>query len=92
MGRHATVVKFNTSNTQTIPLLPLRSDYVYVLEDLELAFPKDQITSITKRWNQGEDMESIAKDLKRHPDEVFLALFHQARRDRVTRPFGFRRG
>lgn len=82
----------NTSNAQTIPLLKeaRKRDYVFVLEDLELAFPREQLSQITKSWNNGRDLDQIAKDFKRQPLEILLALIHQARSNRVRRPFSRR--
>ncbi|WP_077623815.1 hypothetical protein [Sediminibacillus massiliensis] len=85
-----TARKFNTSNEQIIPVLPLTGDYEYCLEELELAFPKDQLEEITKQWEEGASIEFMAKRFKRHPDEVFLALFHQARKGIIERPFTYR--
>jgi len=86
---HETVLQFKTTG-KSAPLLPLTSDNVFVLEDLELAFPRKQLSEITKRWNKGEELEDIAKSIERNPDEVFLALFHQSRYDRTKRPFAWR--
>lgn len=63
----------------------------FVLEDLELAFYKSQLDRITKRWNNGESLDKISRTEQRETDEVFLALFHQARKGKITRPFGFRK-
>jgi hypothetical protein len=81
-------------NTVThLPLLKQTRtrDYVFILEDLELAFPREQLEEITEQWNSGMELEDIAKVQKRHAQEVFLALFHQAIKEKVTRPFAFRK-
>lgn len=72
-----------------VPILPATGGHEFVLEDLELAFPKEQLTQITKQWNKGWEIEKIAENMSREPDEVFLALFHQARRGRIKRPFAY---
>ncbi|MBN6206245.1 hypothetical protein JYK21_07260 [Ralstonia pickettii] len=66
-------------------------DYEFVLEDLELAFPKQQLEEITEQWNKGAELDYIAKKYKRQVDEVFLALFHQARNGKIKRPFAYRK-
>lgn len=83
----------NTKNPYTVPLLKekRRRDYVFILEDLELAFPVDQLEEITDQWNNGMEMEEISKLQKRHIHEVFLALIHQAIKEKVTRPFAYRK-
>ncbi|WP_051681322.1 hypothetical protein [Virgibacillus alimentarius] len=81
----------NTATSRRIPILPKTGDYVYCLEDLELAFPVDQLKEITNMWNEGSEIEFIAKKYRRDMDEVFLALFHQARRRKTKRPFAFRK-
>ncbi|MFC2948559.1 hypothetical protein [Virgibacillus sediminis] len=80
----------NTATTDRVPILPKTGGYEYVLEDLELAFPKEQLKQITKQWNSGWEVREIAENISREPDEVFLALFHQARMGEVKRPFAFR--
>jgi len=81
-----------TNNKKRMSILPPTGDYIFVLEDLELAFPKDQLNDITKRYNNGESVESIAETEKRDPDEIFLALFHQARQKKTKKPFAYRKG
>lgn len=76
-------------NTATghVPLLKQsRSrDYVFVLEELELAFPKEQLEEITTAYNNGMEVKQIAKLHKRHEDEVAVALFHQRRKGKIKR-------
>lgn len=66
-------------------------DYEFILDDLEFAFPKEQIQQITDDWEAGMELEFIAKKNKRMPEEVFLALFHQARKKKIKRPFAYRK-
>ena len=76
------------------PLLKPGQKIEFVLEDLELAFYKEQLDRITKRWNNSNDLfDEIAERESRDTDEVFLALFHQARKGKITRPlvYGFKR-
>ncbi|WP_200411390.1 hypothetical protein [Virgibacillus salexigens] len=80
----------NTASLSNVPILPETGGYEFVLEDLELAFPKHQLKEITKQWNNGKDVEQIAFKIRRHPDEVFLALFHQSRKGKIKRPFAYR--
>lgn len=79
----------NTTKLTSVPILPITGGYEFVLEDLELAFPKGQLKRITKDWDDGENIQEIADKIHRHPDEVFLALFHQARKNKIKRPFAY---
>lgn len=83
----------NTATPYNTPMLKQigRREYVFILEDLELAFRVDQLEEITYQWNNGMELEHIAEFHKRDPREVFLALFHQADRGLVTRPFAYRK-
>ena len=60
--------------------------YVTLLEDLEFYFPVWQLNEITELWNDGIHIMDLAKRYKRDVDEVFLALFHQARKGKIKRP------
>jgi len=60
--------------------------YVTLLEDLEFYFPAWQLKEITELWNDGIHIMDLAKRYKRDVDEVFLALFHQARKGKIKRP------
>lgn len=79
----------NTASN-TMPILPLTGNHEFILEDLEPAFPKGQVAQITKDWHAGMDIYFIAKKYKRDPDEIFLALFDQARKGRIKRPFAYK--
>lgn len=83
------VVKFVSTQEYNTPYLPPSDDYVFILEDLELVFPEWQLEAITNDWNSGVELDEIARRQRRDPLEVFLALFHQARNRKVTRPFAF---
>lgn len=73
----------NTASSRT-PMLKQRRarDYEFIFEDLELAFPVVHLDEITQQWNRGMEVEEIAEIQKRHPQEVFLALIHQASKKR----------
>ena len=81
------------NTNSALALIPPRRarDYVFILDELEFAFPKEQLNLITKHWNSGMELEDIAKRHKRKPEEVLLALIHQARRNEIERPFAYRR-
>lgn len=83
----------NTTKAHAIPRIKENRsrDYEFVLEDYELAFRKDQLEEITDMWNNGAELEFIAKKHKRMPEEVFLALFHQSIKNKVTRAFAYRK-
>lgn len=83
----------NTATPYNTPMLKQigKREYVFILEDLELAFPKQQLEEITYQWNSGMELEHIAEFHRRDPREVFLALFHQADKGLVTRPFAYRK-
>lgn len=76
----------NTASSTVYPL-PTGKDWVYIFEDLELAFEKQQLKEITKQWNEGADLKQIAKHHRRKPLEILLALMHQARRGVIIREF-----
>lgn len=67
------------------PNLKEGRSYVFCHEDLELAFEKRDLELITEKWNQGANIFKIAEEHKRDPDEVFLAIFHQARKGKLER-------
>lgn len=81
----------NTLNWAPVLKQTRARDYEFILDDLELAFPKDQLNQITDDWEAGMELEFIAKKNKRMPEEVFLALFHQARKKKIKRPFAYRK-
>ncbi|MBT2601265.1 MULTISPECIES: hypothetical protein [unclassified Oceanobacillus] len=76
----------NTASS-AIPILPEVGDYVYALEDLEPAYPKWQMAQITHAFNNGDNIPTIADREQREDDEIFLAIYHQARKGRITRRF-----
>jgi len=75
--------------TQRVPILKQtrRRDYVFLLDDLELAMHKDQLDRVTKLWNVGLRIEVLAEFEKRNPIEVLIALMHQAKKGCKVRSF-----
>jgi len=80
----------NTRNF-TIPYLRPDEKYIFCNDELELAFEENDLKEITDKWNRGYDIELIAKQHKRDPDEIFLAIFHQARKNKITRKINARK-
>lgn len=80
-----------TINKSHVPLIDLTGDYVFIFEDLELAFRESQYEEIGILWNSGFEVEEIALKTERHPEEILLALIDLARKQRIKRPFAFRR-
>lgn len=78
-------------NTRSNPAVFLKKglNYVFCNEDLELAFEKADLEDITQQWNVGKSIYDIAYEYKRDPDEVFLAIFHQAREGKVKRKINY---
>lgn len=69
----------------TAPILKKGRKYVFCNEDLEPAFEQDEINVIAEKWNKGFSFEEIAEEHMRDPDEIFLAVFHQAREGKISR-------
>ncbi|WP_106494922.1 hypothetical protein [Lentibacillus sp. Marseille-P4043] len=63
---------------------------VYCLSDLEIIFSEGLINEVTILYEQGHEPEEIGQAINRDPDEVFIALFHQARQGRINRSFAKR--
>lgn len=81
----------NTQSDSWIPLIPKKGmrNFVYCLEDLELAIEKEDLKAMTRMWNRGASIEYLSKKFKKQQDEVFLMLFHQARKGKIKRPFAY---
>jgi len=77
------------TTTQRVPMLkPTRKrDYVFLLDDLELAMHKEQLNRVTKSWNDGTRIEVIAEYGERKPVEILIALMHQAKKGCKVRAF-----
>lgn len=79
-----------TTANGTILTLEPGLDYVYIFEDYELAFTKEQLDRIAESWNGGKEVDEIAKEEKRDSLEVFLSLIYLAKKRRKLRPFAYR--
>lgn len=64
---------------------------VILLEDLEFAMPKDQLEDITELHNSGMDFQDIAKEVRRNPYEVIIALLHQVKSGKQMAPLAYRK-
>lgn len=54
---------------------------MYVVnEDLDHLFTHDDVRYFEKEWKRGRSIGSIAKKMKRNPDEVFLLYFDRMRK------------
>lgn len=71
-------------------ILNPNKEWVFCLEDLEPAFEQDVLDRITNEFNAGVSMMEIAIQERRKWEEIFLAMFHQARKRKIKRPFGLR--
>ncbi|PWU66562.1 hypothetical protein [Gracilibacillus dipsosauri] len=71
---------------QPLHLQP-KHDWIFCLENLELAFEKEAFERILSKWNEGSSVEWIAKQERRQPLEILLCLIDHARRGRRIRPF-----
>lgn len=63
---------------------------IRLFEDLTIEFSGNMLDEILIHYNTGYSIEEIAEYTKRDPDEIFLALFHLARKDNDIRPVGKR--
>ncbi|MGY0692647.1 hypothetical protein ACW2QC_07610 [Virgibacillus sp. FSP13] len=63
---------------------------VYCLSDLEIIFSEGLIKEVTDLYEAGHCPEEIGQAINRDPDEVFIALFHQARQGKIDRAFAKR--
>lgn len=81
----------NTATVTYAPILEQTGDNVILLEDLEFGMPREQLEEITHLHNNGWDFQEIAKEVKRNPYEVIIALLHQVRQGRKMRPLAFRK-
>lgn len=74
------------TDTRNLNYIKPGKDYVFLLEDMEFAMTKEQLSTVTKRWNEGHRIPDIAEDESRNPVEVLIALIHQAKRGCKVRP------
>jgi len=62
-----------------------KENYVIILEDLEFAFHRDDLSKIKLLHNQGFYIHEIAIHLKRDEYEIFLAILHLHREGKIKR-------
>ncbi len=80
----------NTRRQGAAVFLKPGNDYVFCNEELEPVFERNDLEEITKKWNQGFSFEEIAVEYQRDPDEIFLAIFHQAREGKIVRRLAYK--
>lgn len=73
----------NTRRQGAAVFLKPGKDYVFCNEELEPVFEREELEEITQKWNLGFSFEEIAAEYQRDPDEIFLAIFHQAREGKI---------
>lgn len=56
-------------------------------DDLEEFISVDLMAEITDLYNSGADPETIGERYNKDPDEIFLILLHQGRRNRIKRAY-----
>lgn len=66
------------TDTERVEYIVPGKDYVYLLDQFELAMPKEQVDRIVEKHNAGEHLKDIAKSEQRHIVEVVVALLHQS--------------
>ena len=81
----------NTRKPYAAVFLKKGKDYVFCNEELEPAFEREELDIIAEKWNMGYGFEEIAEEHKRDPDEIFLAIFHQAREGKIHRKLNYKR-
>jgi len=65
-----------------------RKKRVCACEELNFWWDEPELDEMAKMWESGSSVLTIAKHFKRRdPDEVFIALFHLARKDKITDRF-----
>lgn len=64
---------------------------VYCLRDAEIVFTQGLLDVITELYEDGYSVEDIAYVFDKDSDEIFLALFHQARQGKINRTFAYRK-
>lgn len=67
----------------------LTDEVEIILDDVEFAWRKSDITEVVKMWNKGEGIKYIASKVDRNIDETFLLLLHLAREDVIKKRDSF---
>src|SRR5699024_9180305 len=80
--------KMNTLTT--VSYITEAPDNVILLSELKSGMPKSQLNRSTELHRQGMRYEDIAKKVKRNKYEVLIALIHQAKSGKRSRPFANR--
>lgn len=82
-------MKKNSNPAIPIPKRPKgdTSDWVYLNDDLEQMYTTNQVKRMANMFNNNVNVFEIAKDFRADPDSIFMALFHLARRNKLTRSF-----
>ena len=60
------------------------------MDDMNLCFAGEMLAEIKELYNKGYTVEQIGRYFDRDPDEIFLGLFHLARKGEKIRKFGRR--
>ena len=68
------------------PVLDSDKKYIFLLEHLEPAMEVEQLDRVITKHNEGIDYKLIAKQERRHPVEIILALIHQASTENINTP------
>jgi len=70
---------------RTTPILPQDESVVlFDDQDIEFGFPVHQIKTINKLYDQGKNINYIARHTKRNPHEVFLSQYERWMKGGIT--------
>lgn len=70
---------------RAMPILPQdRSVVLFDDQDIEFGFPKQQIETINKLYDQGKGINYIAKYTRRSPHEIFLSQYERWMKGKIT--------
>lgn len=65
------------TDSEWYPAIKTNRNYVFLLEHLEPAMEKEQLNRVIEKHNAGMNYKLIAKQERRHPVEIIVALLHQ---------------
>lgn len=95
MNTDASIVKHRGFSTIGIPKRRNLGEgswgFTRILDDCELYFSEEMLENIRKFYNEGHPIEKISNYLRRDADEIFLAIFHLARKGKIKLPFAYRK-